>query len=127
MATFHKPASGTEWATLVLAVVVVLLGLPLLIMGAELVALGGSWYYVLFGAAIIAGGVLMLLGRTLGAFVYLAAWLVTWPWAFWEAGLDGWALLPRLFGPTLVAIAVALTIPVLQRIERSTVTRGGVA
>ncbi|MFT8897257.1 MAG: glycerol dehydrogenase [Acetobacter sp.] len=124
METVHRPKSAAEWATFAVAVLIVLLGLPLLIMGAQLAVLGGSLYYVLFGAAIIAGGILMIFGRVAGAFLYLAAWLCTWPWAFWEVGMDGWGLLPRLFGPSLVAIAVLLTIPVLSRIERETSLRG---
>ena len=123
METVHRPKSAAEWATVVVAVLIILLGLPLLLMGAQLALLGGSLYYVLFGAVIITGGVLMVFGRVAGAFLYLAAWLCTWPWAFWEVGMDGWGLLPRLFGPTLVAIAVLLTIPVLRRIQHATSLR----
>lgn len=75
METVHRPRSAAEWATFAVAVLLVLLGLPLLIMGAQLAALGGSLYYVLFGATIITGGVLMVFGHVAGAFVYLAAWL----------------------------------------------------
>lgn len=124
METVHRPKSAAEWATFAVAVLIVLLGLPLLIMGAQLAVLGGSLYYVLFGATIITGGILMAFGRVAGAFLYLAAWLCTWPWAFWEVGMDGWGLLPRLFGPSLVAIAVLLTIPVLRRTQRETSLRG---
>lgn len=125
MTGLHKPRSGTEWATVCVAVLLILLGLPLLIMGAQLAMIGGSFYYVLFGAALIAAGALMLSGSVNGALLYLAAWALTWPWAFWEVGLDGWGLLPRLFGPTLVAVAVALTIPVLRRIGASATSATG--
>ncbi|NHO32925.1 glycerol dehydrogenase [Acetobacter fallax] len=124
MASIHKPQSAAEWATVLVAVLLVLLGLPLLIMGAQLAMIGGSFYYVLFGAALIAAGGLMLTGSVNGALLYLVAWALTWPWAFWEVGLDGWGLLPRLFGPTLVAIAVALTVPVLRRIGGTTISSG---
>ncbi|GBR06971.1 glycerol dehydrogenase [Acetobacter oeni] len=116
MATLHKPRNGAEWATVCVAVLLILLGLPLFIMGIQLAMIGGSFYYVLFGAALIVAGALMLTGSVNGAFLYLAAWALTWPWAFWEVGMDGWGLLPRLFGPTIIAIAVALTIPTLRRI-----------
>ncbi|MDG6093544.1 glycerol dehydrogenase [Acetobacter sp. AN02] len=111
---------------LCLAVLIILLGLPLVIMGVQLAALGGSFYYVLFGAAIIAAGGLMLFGSVNGAFLYLVAWLVTIPWSLWEAGLDGWGLLPRLLGPTIIAILVALTIPALRGTSAAAVSsRGG--
>ncbi|GAA4487554.1 glycerol dehydrogenase [Gluconacetobacter asukensis] len=87
-------------------------------MGTELALLGGSLYYILAGTAIIAGGILMLRGSVAGALLYLLAWLLTWPWALWEVGFDGWGLLPRLLGPTLIAVLVVLTIPVLRHLQK---------
>ena len=117
MSAFIKPQTPAAWAILGLAVVIVLLGLPLAYMGAELMFLGGSWYYVIIGIAVTAAGVLMAMGRSMGAMLYLAAVGVTWLWAFWEVGFDGWGLLPRVFGPTILAIGVALCLPALRRME----------
>lgn len=127
MAGLYRPRRASEWATCAVAILLVLLGLPLLIMGGQLAMLGGSLYYVLAGAAIIAGGVLMLMGSVAGALLYLLAWLLTWPWALWEVGFDGWGLLPRLFGPTLIAIVVVLTIPVLRGIQKTASAEKGIA
>ncbi|MFT9377250.1 glycerol dehydrogenase [Komagataeibacter saccharivorans] len=117
MSSFMRPQDAAGWATLVLAVIIILLGLPLVYMGAELAVLGGSWYYVICGLAVTLSGVLMALGRVAGALLYLAACAFTWLWALWEVGLDGWGLLPRVFGPSLIAIAVLLCMPVLKRAE----------
>ncbi|MBB2180817.1 glycerol dehydrogenase [Gluconacetobacter tumulicola] len=127
MAGLYRPRRASEWATCAVAVLLILLGLPLLIMGAELALLGGSLYYVVAGAAIIAGGILMLMGSVAGAFLYLLAWLLTWPWALWEVGFDGWGLLPRVLGPTLIAVLVVLTIPVLRRLQKTSLAQRGIA
>jgi quinoprotein glucose dehydrogenase len=34
-------------------------------------------------------------------------------WAFWEVGLNGWALVPRLVGPLVLLLLVILSLPVL--------------
>jgi len=66
------------------------------------------------------------MGRTLGAFLYLAALAYTWVWSLWEVGFSPVDLLPRAFGPTILGILVALTIPVLRRMESRRTLRGAV-
>ncbi|RFD21400.1 glycerol dehydrogenase [Komagataeibacter melaceti] len=128
MSSLTGPRGAAGWATLVLAVIIILLGLPLVYMGAELAFIGGSWYYVLCGLAITIAGILMAMGRVAGAALYLAAYAVTWVWALWEVGFDGWGLLPRVLGPTLIAIAVLASLPTLRRLqERSTFPAGKAA
>ncbi|KXV53423.1 glycerol dehydrogenase [Gluconobacter japonicus] len=116
----------TEWLTLLLGVVFLLVGLFFLIAGADLAMLGGSTYYALCGIILIASGVFMLMGRTLGAFLYLGALAYTWVWSLWEVGFSPVDLLPRAFGPTILGILVALTIPVLRRMESRRTLRGAV-
>jgi len=116
----------TEWLTLLLGVVILLVGLFFVIAGGDLAMLGGSTYYVLCGIVLVAGGVFMLMGRTLGAFLYLAALAYTWVWSLWEVGFSPVDLLPRAFGPTILGILVALTIPVLRRMESRRTLRGAV-
>ncbi|AFW00902.1 glycerol dehydrogenase [Gluconobacter oxydans] len=116
----------TEWLTLLLGVIVLLVGLFFVIGGADLAMLGGSTYYVLCGILLVASGVFMLMGRTLGAFLYLGALAYTWVWSFWEVGFSPIDLLPRAFGPTILGILVALTIPVLRRMESRRTLRGAV-
>ncbi|MBY4640035.1 glycerol dehydrogenase [Gluconacetobacter entanii] len=122
MSAFTAPQTAGGWATLALAVVIIALGLPLVYMGAELAFLGGSWYYIIVGLAVTAAGVLMAMGRVAGGMLYLAAVAFTWLWALWEVGFDGWGLLPRVFGPTLLAIGVALSLPVLRRAQNARTT-----
>ncbi len=80
----------------------VLVGLVLAVGGGWLIALGGSPYYLLGGAAVLAAGVLTARGDRRGAWLYAAFLLATLLWSLWEAGLDGWALTARLFGCAIV-------------------------
>ena len=68
----------------------------------------------------------MVMGRTLGAFLYLGALGYTWISALWEVGFSPIDLLPRAFGPTLLGILVVLSIPVLRRQEARVSNQGTV-
>ncbi|WDK00325.1 glucose/quinate/shikimate family membrane-bound PQQ-dependent dehydrogenase [Xanthomonas campestris pv. incanae] len=78
------------------AVVLALLGAALAYEGGRLVAVGGSWYYVLAGIAVLVAGVLLALGKRAGLWLFGATLAATIVWALWEVGLDGWGLIPRL-------------------------------
>ncbi|MBI1402589.1 MAG: membrane-bound PQQ-dependent dehydrogenase, glucose/quinate/shikimate family [Porphyrobacter sp.] len=102
-------------AARVLAVLLVLIGAVLAAGGAWLASLGGSAYYVITGIAMIASGVLLWRGNMIGAWLYVAIFVGTLIWALAEVGTDGWALVPRLFAPLLLLIAVLLVMPTLTR------------
>ena len=91
-----------------LGLILILIGGFLLIGGVQLLMLGGSPYYALAGAATLGSGVLFLLGRGEALSLYAAMLVATLGWALAEVGLDGWQLLPRLAGPALLGIWVAL-------------------
>ena len=83
---------------------VALLGAVFLVGGLWLGALGGSWYYGLAGAGLVAGGVLVARGRREGLWLYGAVWLGTVAWALAETGLDFWVLEPKLLAPTVLGV-----------------------
>ena len=56
---------------------VVLVGLALLAGGITLIAYGGSWYFALMGAALVASGVLIFRRNPMGAWVYGAAMIAS--------------------------------------------------
>lgn len=72
--------------------------------GTWLAVFGGTWYYAIAGAGLIATGVLLIIGRRLALAVYGLVWLYTITWAFAESGLDPWYLMPRLLAPTLLGV-----------------------
>ncbi|MFC4254767.1 membrane-bound PQQ-dependent dehydrogenase, glucose/quinate/shikimate family [Altererythrobacter xixiisoli] len=95
----------------VFGVVLVLLGLPLTWGGVQLATLGGSWYYLFAGLALIVSGVLIARRRLAGAAVFAVLFAVTIAWSLWEAGLDFWPLVPRVSGPLFMAFLLLLLLP----------------
>jgi membrane-bound PQQ-dependent dehydrogenase (glucose/quinate/shikimate family) len=75
----------------------VLVGGYLAVRGVQLIGLGGSWYYAIVGAGLIAVAALLVLRSPWGPRLYAIILGATVFWAIWEAeGLDLLALLPRL-------------------------------
>ncbi len=96
---------------MLLSVVLGLVGLILLVGGIWLIAVGGSWYYGLAGLALLISSALIWRGDLRGAGLYIATYVCTVAWAFAESGLNGWALVPRLVGPTILLIWVIAIFP----------------
>jgi len=80
----------------IFAAILLLVGLALFALGVRLVIVGGSFYYVLAGAAIVASGALLWSGDRLGSTIYGWMLLATLAWGLFEVGTDLWALAPRL-------------------------------
>ncbi|WP_235538722.1 membrane-bound PQQ-dependent dehydrogenase, glucose/quinate/shikimate family [Sphingomonas sp. Root710] len=104
-----KPAVARR----IYAAILALVSLPLLAGGAYLVSLGGSPYYVAAGAVTLASGIWLWRGRVEGALGYATLLFATLAWALWEAGFDGWALMPRLVAPAVLGIP--LLFPAIRR------------
>ncbi|CCA90456.1 quinoprotein glucose dehydrogenase (plasmid) [Novosphingobium sp. PP1Y] len=85
-----------------------IVGLVLAGGGLRLVLLGGSFYYLLAGFACLASAGLIWRSDRRGLWVYAAMLLATLGWALWEVGGAFWQLLPRLAGPALIALVLAL-------------------
>lgn len=92
----------------IVAVFLLLVGLFLGGGGAYLLSLGGSPYYVITGIACLASAWFLWRGSMWGVWIYAAMMVWTLIWAFWEAGFDAWALMPRIAGPLVIAIIIAL-------------------
>ncbi len=91
-------------AAKVFAVLLLLVGAAYAWGGGQLAAVGGSWYFLVTGIAVIVSAALVWRGSTWGGWLYAAVLLGTWFWAVSEAGVDFWTLLPRLFGPYLFGL-----------------------
>lgn len=85
-----------------------LIGAVLLVGGVKLLLLGGSFYYVLAGVACLASGFLIIRGSGKGVALYAAFLIFTVLWSLYEVRLQFWQLLPRLAGPTVFALLMAL-------------------
>ncbi|MGA0544092.1 membrane-bound PQQ-dependent dehydrogenase, glucose/quinate/shikimate family [Brevundimonas sp. VNH65] len=108
-------------------ILLILLGLPLIIGGGWLIALGGSPYYVLAGLGLVISGAMLARLKASGAWVYIGVFAATFLWALWEVGLNGWALVPRLVAPAVLLVGVILSLPVLtpERGRRLALIGGG--
>ncbi|MBW8752836.1 MAG: membrane-bound PQQ-dependent dehydrogenase, glucose/quinate/shikimate family [Sphingomonadales bacterium] len=90
---------------IVFGILLLLIGGVLALGGARLLYLGGSPYYLPAGLAVVAAGALVLRRRwRTAAALYLGLILATLAWALIEAGLDGWALMPRLISPFVLGL-----------------------
>lgn len=96
-----------------LVAVMAVAGAGLAIGGVELVAVGGSPYYVLAGVALMAVAVGLWLRRSWSVRLFGVILLATLLWALAEVGLDGWALTPRLVAPAVLGLL--LLIPAVRR------------
>jgi len=105
--------AAPAWPARALGVILLLIGLVLAAGGLQLLVLGGSLYYVIAGLGLIIAGLLMIRRSVAGIWLYLAVFLGTVAWSLWEVGLDGWALIPRLVGPSVLLVPVLLCAPVL--------------
>jgi len=70
--------------------------IALLIPGAILASIGGSWLYLPSSFLLLLCAWMVFTLRSRGALLYLIFFLFLVVWAFAEAGLDAWALAPRL-------------------------------
>lgn len=111
------------WLMVLFGALVALAGLGLAGGGVMLIARGGSWYYLLMGLSLLASGVQIARGAPSGAVVYTAAFALTVIWAFWEAGLDFWALHARIFTFLCAFVAILALHPLtLKRAGRKPMT-----
>ncbi len=105
---------SVAWPARLAGAILVLIGLALAVGGGWLVTLGGSPYYLAAGLGLLVSGGLLLQARTAGVWAYLVVFAATLVWALWEVGLRGWALVPRLFGPAVLAFVVLAVLPSLR-------------
>lgn len=97
----------------VLGALLVIVALPLIWKGGELISVGGSWYYAIAGLALAVAGGLIAANRKIGALVYVALFVATVIWSIAEAGLRFWPMVPRLGGPLFLLLLVCLIAPYL--------------
>ncbi len=102
------------WWTMLVAIVLLVFGAPIAFGGAYLITLGGSWYYLPAGIGLLITAWFLFRRDMSAVWAYIITYVGTVIWAFWEAGLNGWAQVPRLVAPTVVLILVLSTLPVLR-------------
>lgn len=77
--------------------ILIVMGVVLLGGGIWLISLGGSCYYLLCGAVMIACAILVFRHNKLALVIYAILLCFSTIWAVWEVGLNWWQLVPRLW------------------------------
>lgn len=90
-----KDSSSSRVIRLLTVLFALLCGAYLLIGGLWLSTIGGSWYYVISGIAMLVTAFLLYRRHSAALVVYALLLLGTVAWSVWEAGFDFWALAPR--------------------------------
>jgi quinate dehydrogenase (quinone) len=111
--THTPPSAGPARSriTTLFGIALFVFGLPLVLGGAKLAWIGGSFFYLLAGVALAASGAAFMRGSRRGVWIYLALALCTVVWALLEVGLQFWPLVPRLSGILVLLIPVCLLAP----------------
>lgn len=99
----------------ILAIVFILFSLPLIFGGGYLVTLGGSWYYLIAGVALIVSGILLFKNKMSGAWVFGVFFVLTLLWTIWESGSRFWGWVPRVAVFAVFALFLALLLPKIER------------
>ncbi|MGP3696327.1 glucose/quinate/shikimate family membrane-bound PQQ-dependent dehydrogenase [Rhodobacter sp. NSM] len=95
------------------AIVLALAGLGLLIPGAWLAALGGSWFYLAAGLVMLVSAWQVFRRSSAAEWTYGALILGALVWSIWEVGFDWWQLIPR--GGVIVLLGIWLYLPFMRR------------
>jgi quinoprotein glucose dehydrogenase len=105
-----------------LALLLLLIGAALIWLGGQLLAEGGSAYYLPAGIALILSAWWLWQQSAKALKLFAALWGVTLVWSLWESGINGWALAARL--GLLSGIGLWLLMPWVRRslgVQASTV------
>ena len=98
---------------LVTSILIALLGLPMTVMGAQLVFAGGTVYFLVAGALMTASAYWLYQSKPLGFNIYAVLVLVTLAWAVFEVGNSFWLVGSRIW--VVGFIALWLCTPVVRR------------
>lgn len=99
---------GAGLVVTAVAILGALAGLALALGGAWLIVLGGSWFYLPAGLAMIAAAFFLFRGETFAAWIALGLLAVAALWTGFEAGTAFWPWFSRI--ATFLAIAVVVLI-----------------
>ncbi|MDA1369677.1 MAG: membrane-bound PQQ-dependent dehydrogenase, glucose/quinate/shikimate family [Proteobacteria bacterium] len=94
-------------------ILLVLLALPFTVMGWQLNQLGGSSYYLLASVMLLLSAFMLWRGSIVGSWLYGMLLFGTIVWSFQEAGVDPWALAPRIL--PMAVLGLWLLTPWLRR------------
>ncbi|AJY47301.1 membrane-bound PQQ-dependent dehydrogenase, glucose/quinate/shikimate family [Martelella endophytica] len=93
--------------------VAALLGLVILYFGCKLALVGGTPFYVIMGLGLTISGILLMLRRQAGLWIYALTLVLTFIWTVYEVGFDKWQWIPR--GALITFLGIWLALPFVVR------------
>lgn len=115
MTANYQTAVKPRWPVWIVAFLVLFFGVFMAVGGAVLIARDGSWYFLIAGVLLALSAILLFRLSRAGAWLYAATMAYTLVWALWDAGLEFWPLVSRLFAFGVLSVLVCLVYPLLLR------------
>ena len=106
------PVKG-KWALRITAILIGIIGLPMIWFGGELALIGGTPYYLGAGILLSLSAVELWRAERRGFFLYAALLLLTLAWAVYEAGTDFWLVGSRIW--LIGLLSLWLCTPIIRR------------
>nr|WP_024965376.1 membrane-bound PQQ-dependent dehydrogenase, glucose/quinate/shikimate family [Pantoea sp. IMH] len=119
----QKNTRSSKWLGLwcvALGLVLLATGLFFVIGGGKLVAVGGSWYFVIAGIVTVLSAIQLFRRKSSSVFLFAAVFVGSAIWAVMDAGIDFWPLVSRLMTLAGLLLVVVVTLPALRRHEGKT-------
>lgn len=109
----HRTRDGKKYLLWFLAGLMFIIGLAICLLGARLAFVGGTFYFVAMGLAMIIAAVLIARRRRSGIILYAIAFVASLFWAVADAGWHYWPLFSRLFTLGVLAFLCAIAWPLM--------------
>ncbi|PKH26713.1 membrane-bound PQQ-dependent dehydrogenase, glucose/quinate/shikimate family [Enterobacterales bacterium CwR94] len=95
------------------SIIIAIIGIAMLYMGGQLIAVGGSPFYAILAVGLILTAILLFMNKKIALSVYAILMWITLAWIIWEAGFDKWQWIPR--GDVIGLIGLWLAMPFIVR------------
>jgi len=115
--TSSRSGKGLGIASMLLGLVLLATGLFFAIGGGKLVALGGSWYFLIAGIVTVLSAIQFFRRKSSAVVLFLLVFVGTLIWSFFDAGLEFWPLVSRLMVPAGLMLLAFLIWPSLRKHE----------
>ncbi|WP_278497471.1 glucose/quinate/shikimate family membrane-bound PQQ-dependent dehydrogenase [Pantoea vagans] len=115
--TSSRSGKGLGIASVLLGLVLLATGLFFAIGGGKLVALGGSWYFLIAGIVTVLSAIQFFRRKSSAVVLFLLVFVGTLIWSLFDAGLEFWPLVSRLMVPAGLMLLAFLIWPSLRKHE----------
>ncbi|MEA5104523.1 glucose/quinate/shikimate family membrane-bound PQQ-dependent dehydrogenase [Pantoea sp. S18] len=112
-----RPGKGLSIWSVLFGLVLLAIGLFFAIGGGKLVALGGSWYFLIAGIVMLLSAIQFFRRKSSAVTLFILVFAGTLIWSLFDAGLHFWPLVSRLMVPAGLMLFAFLTWPALRKSE----------